>query len=219
MYLKHEPGTFSYSGEAYHYLARAAARLTGTDPSTLGDLMNERVAAPLGIEDFFWTWDDALAERKATGHREGEPVGRRWPRSFPDDDSTEVGVAGRLHTEAHAYAQFLLGLMGGEVIGEAALDAMLAPQSRVPPDSYDYRENGLVVWGLGVAMEPTPYGARYEHGGNNGGFQSGFGFSRERGVGYVFFTNSDRGEAFKGRLEGVPDGGGVATGSDVRAVR
>ena len=201
MYVKADPGTFTYSGEAYHCLARVVAHLTGTDMSTLNDLMTERVAVPLEIEDFFWTWDDALAERKATGHQDGEPVGRRWPRSFPDDDSTQVGVAGRLHTEARAYARFLIGLMEGGLLEDQTLDAMLAPQSRVPPDSYDYRENGVVAWGLGVAMEPTPNGAQYEHGGNNGGFQSGFGYNRERRVGYVFFANSDRGEEFNRRLE------------------
>lgn len=201
MYIKHDPGTFAYSGEAYHYLSRVVAHLTGTDMTTLGDLMNERVARPLGIEDFFWTWNEVVAQRKAVGHSGGEPTGNRWPHSVPDDDSTQVGVAGRLHTEARAYARFLIGLMDGELIGEPALDAMLSPQSRVPANSYHYEHSGIVAWGLGVAVEPTSYGTRYKHGGSNYGFQSGFALIRERRVGYVFFTNSDRGAAFNERLE------------------
>ena len=200
MYVKADPGTFTYSGEAYHYLARVVAHLTGTDLSTLDDLMDREVAAPLGIDDFFWTWDDDLAERKVAGHEEGRSVGRRWPRSFPDDDSTRVGVAGRLHTEALGYARFLVALMDGEGLSPASRDAMLSPQSRVPEGSYDYEHNGLRSWGLGVGMGPTPYGTCYEHGGNNGGFQSGFAFFRDRRVGYVLMTNGDRGAELNDRV-------------------
>ena len=201
MYVKAEPGTFTYSGEAYHYLARVVADLTGDDMTTLDERMAERVEAPLGIDDFYWTWHPSLAARKATGHRDGTPVRRGWPRSFPDDDSTRVGVAGRLHTEARAYARFLVGLFEGELLTEPTLGAMLSPQVPVPPDSYDYEHNGLVAWGLGIALDPTPHGTRYEHGGSNTDFQSGFGYVREARVGYVFFTNSDRGEALNERLE------------------
>ena len=201
MYVKAEPGTFTYSGEAYHYLARVVAHLTGDDMSTLDERMAERIEAPLGIDDFYWTWDPSLATRKATGHRDGVAVETNWPRSFPDDDSTRVGVAGRLHTEARAYARFLAGLFEGELLEERTLDAMLSPQVPVPPDSYDYEHNGLVAWALGIAIDPTPWGARYEHGGNNNYFQSGFGYVREAGVGYVFFTNSDLGEELNARFE------------------
>lgn len=215
MYVKHNPGEFSYSGEAYHYLARVVAHLTDTSMSTLDDLMNERVAAPLGIRDFFWTWEDTLSERKVLGHREGQPAGRAWPRSFPDDDSTRIGVAGRLHTEARAYAQFLVGLMEGDGLTELSRDVMLSAQSRVPSDSDDYLENGIVAWGLGIAIEPTPFGTRYQHGGNNGAFQSGFAFHREQRVGYVFLTNSDRGEQLNRRLEAfLAEGEWSAPGSE-----
>ena len=77
---------------------------------------------------------------------------------------------------------------------------MLSPQSQLSQDSYDYQHNGLRSWGLGIGMGPTPYGTRYEHGGNNGDFQSGFMVFKERRVGYVVVTNSDRGAELNDRL-------------------
>jgi len=201
MYIKQQPGEFTYSGEAYHYLARVIAHLTGNDMKTLDELMTKEVSDPMGIKSFYWTWDESLESRKVSGHKLGASIGRDWPRSFPDDNRNEIGVAGRLHTEAHGYAQFLIALMNGGRLSESSLDEMLSPQSRVPHDSFDYLNKGIIAWGLGIAIEPTPYGTRYKHGGNNGGFQSGFMFFRNKKLGYVFMANSDRGKEFNSALQ------------------
>lgn len=41
----------------------------------------------------------------------------------------------------------------------------------------------------------------YEHGSNNGGFQSGMKLFRGKELGFVFMTNSDKGEEFNRVLE------------------
>ena len=78
---------------------------------------------------------------------------------------------------------------------------MLMPQVQLPKDSSLRTLSGVTAWGLGIAIENTPLGIRYEHGGNNGEFQSGMMFFLDSKLGYVFFTNSDRGEAFSKNIE------------------
>jgi len=59
---------------------------------------------------------------------------------------------------------------------------------------------GDKAWGLGIAIIPTIYGTIYEHGGNNGDFQSGFKYMKARKTRYVFFTNCDKGSVFNKNL-------------------
>jgi hypothetical protein len=66
--------------------------------------------------------------------------------------------------------------------------------------------DGDTAWGLGIAIKPVPGGTLYEHGGNNGNFQSGFKINRALKNGYVFFTNCDKGDIFNKRLAGFFDG-------------
>lgn len=215
MYMKHAPGAFGYSGEGYHYLARVVAHLAGRDLTTLDGLFRREVVEPLGLRHAYFVWDDYLEDHKVVGHRDGEPVGRDWPRSFPDDTPQEFGAAGRLHTEALSYARFLIALMDGEGLAPELLEELFAEQSQVPVDSDMHRHTGTTAWSLGLGMEPTPYGIRYEHGGNNGGYQAGFMFFREPRRGYVFFTNSDRGDAFNRDLEALMTEGRMPAGMGV----
>jgi hypothetical protein len=66
--------------------------------------------------------------------------------------------------------------------------------------------DGDTAWGLGIAIKPVPGGTLYEHGGNNGNFQSGFKINRALKNGYVFFTNCDKGDIFNKRLAGFFEG-------------
>ena len=193
MYMKATPGEFTYSGEAFHYLARVVMKLTNSDEKTLEKVLTELV--PINDNnDIFWIWDDALAQRKAFGHKKGVPTDREWPMSFPDDKSDRIGVAGRLHTNAETYAHFLSALYSKQYINSWSLMEMFTVQSAVPPDSYDYRNNHLIGWGLGIALGASEFGSRHVHGGNNGDFQSGFTVYRFGELGFVFVTNGDDGE-------------------------
>nr|MBX2822456.1 DUF1080 domain-containing protein [Rhodothermaceae bacterium] len=57
------------------------------------------------------------------------------------------------------------------------------------------------AWALGLAVDRTDYGTVHSHGGNNGDFESYMEFQVESGYGYVFLTNSDRGEQLNTRLK------------------
>lgn len=211
MYMKADPGTYTYSGEGYAYLSKVIAHLTGTDMTTLDGVFRQEVAQPLGMPHSSFIRTDHVGEHKVTGHFGSEPSDEEWPRSYPDDTPLTFGAAGRLHTTAPEYARFLLALMEGEGLSAAARRDMFSKHTDVPLDSENHRITGETGWGLGIAIEPTPYGTRYEHGGNNGEFQSGYMIFPERDMGYVFMTNSDRGEPFNAAIEQFLTTGRVPT--------
>lgn len=192
MYFKKDPGTFTYSGEGYHYLAKVVAHLNHLPLNSLDTLFRQEVAFPLGMQYAWFSYSDFVGQHKVTGHKDGKVEGRRWPMAFPDEDSSSFGAAGKLHTEAASYAHFLIGLMNDQTHEE-----MFKAQTAVPAKE----QEGVVAWGLGLAIRPTKYGIAYQHGGNNGNFQSGCLFYREKKSGYVFFTNCNKGAAFNEKLQ------------------
>ncbi|MBZ6377532.1 MULTISPECIES: serine hydrolase domain-containing protein [Pacificimonas] len=201
MYMKADPGTYTYSGEGYAYLSEVVAKLTDTDMTTLDGVFQREVAEPLGMTQSSFIRTDYVAEHKVTGHFGREPSDEVWPRSYPDDTPLTFGAAGRLHTNAPEFARFLIALMEGEGLSPEAHRDMFAKHTQVPLDSENHRITGETGWGLGIAIEPTPYGTRYEHGGNNGEFQSGYIIFPQRRMGFVFMTNSDRGQEFNAAIE------------------
>ncbi|WP_290750828.1 serine hydrolase [Henriciella sp.] len=201
MYMKNDPGVFGYSGEGYNYLAKVIAHETGHDLTTLDQLFQDVVADPLGMTHSAFVQTDYIARHKVMGHVDGKTTDFGWPRSFPDDTPQTFGAAGRLHTDAVDYARFIIALINEEGLSPALFDEMFAAQSQVPLDSEMHDVTGDTAWGLGLAIEPTPFGLRYEHGGNNNNFQAGMMVFRERGLGYVFMTNGNKGQAFDDALQ------------------
>ena len=201
MYMKNDPGTFGYAGEGYNYLAMVIAHLTGRDMTSLDLLFQDKVAKPLGMKHSAFVKTEFIGQHKVSGHKKGQTSHDGWPRSFPEDTPMTFGAAGRLHTNAPEYARFMIALIEGKGLKPALLDEMFKEQSKIPAASQTTQLTGETAWGLGLAIELTAYGTRYEHGGNNGDFQSGMMFFRDKKLGYVFFTNSDRGEQFNSALE------------------
>lgn len=201
MYMKHDPGTFGYSGEGYNYLALVIAHLTNNDMTSIDSHFQGEVAERLGMEHSSFIRTDFVGAHKVSGHKDGKVSNDGWPRSFPDDTPLTFGAAGRLHSNATDYAKFMLALMGDSDLDPLLIEEMLKEQVEIPEDNPTRQLTGQTAWGLGIAIEPTAYGIRYEHGGNNGDFQSGMMFFREKKLGYVFMTNSDRGKALNVALE------------------
>jgi CubicO group peptidase (beta-lactamase class C family) len=215
MYQGSDPGTFTYSGEGYNYLAKVVAHLTGHDLTTLDTLYQEGIAEPLGLDCSSFVRTPCVAERQVMGHQDGAVKDFGWPRSFPDDTPQTFGAAGRLYTNADDYAKMIMALIDGWKLSDEARTEMLQPHTDLSLDSEMHRVTGATAWGLGLALEPTPFGTRYEHGSNNN-FQSGMMFFEDRGIGYVFMTNSDTGVAFDERLQRFVTRGSGADGQAVR---
>src|SRR5262249_40006351 len=120
--IKFTPGTqVSYSGEGFVYLGKVVERLTG---KKLVDLCREEAFAPLGIENASLVWNEDAARRTATGHGGTLPMVKRKPG--------EPNVAASLHIDAGNYAKFLIAVLQGKGLSEAASRDMLRPQVKVP---------------------------------------------------------------------------------------
>jgi CubicO group peptidase (beta-lactamase class C family) len=174
--IKFTPGTqVSYSGEGFVYLGKVVEHLTG---KRLVDLCREEVFVPLGIENASLVWNEAMARLGATGHGGHTPLGKGRP-SAPN-------VAASLHIDARNYARFLISVLQGKGLSERTAKEMLRRQVQIPGDT-----GGAGWWGLGIAIEETPFGENYGHGGRNPGFTSRSVLYKDRGIGYVFLVNND----------------------------
>jgi len=184
------PGTqYSYSGEAYEYLANVVAHITHTGLKSLGNLFTKEIGAPMGLEHFYFTWNDYLATHKARGYYGKNGMGIWQPDIFR--------AASSLHTESINYAKFLIGIMDETILKKQSIDEMLKEQIVIPNDS----KNSHDAFGLGFYIEQTKYGTRYSHNGSNGDFTSGFIMYPDQKSGYVFFTNCDKGGDFNKKLK------------------
>jgi CubicO group peptidase (beta-lactamase class C family) len=201
LYLKFTPGTqYYYSGEGFLYLAKVIAHLTNRTLQNLEPLFKQEVAIPLKMEHAYFTGNEYITKHKVSGYVNGKVHfynGTKWPISFPEWDSSWFNPAASLHTDAISYAHFLIGWMKGKGLSIKSLHEMLEPQFILPKVT----EEGDYAWGLGVEINNTPYGSMYEHGGNNGNFQSQFVWYKSQKDGYVFLTNCDKGKAFNKRLK------------------
>lgn len=187
LYLKFTPGTkFSYSGEAYLYLAKVIAHLNNRTLQNLEPLFQQEVAFPLKMRHASFTGNTYISQHKVTGHENGKVT-------LYQVDSSYFNPASSLHADALSYAQFLIGLMNSKGLTKKSYDELLKPQVILEKDNSNY---GIYAWGLGIAIAKTRLGIMYEHGGNNGNFQSMFMFSKSQKSGYVFLTNCDKGNAF-----------------------
>jgi CubicO group peptidase (beta-lactamase class C family) len=202
LWLKFTPGTqFGYSGEGYYYLAQVIAYLNHLNIKTLDSLYRQEVTKPLRLEHFYFTGNNYITQHKVSGHVGGKSVGRPQPHVFPGEDSTWFGAAYSLHTEAVNYARFLIALMDHKGISKASLNEMLKEQALLPTNNDITNGEGEKAWGLGIGIMPTPFGTAYEHGGNNGDFQSAYLYLKSEKAGYVFMTNCDKGAEFNKKLK------------------
>ncbi|WP_265564004.1 serine hydrolase domain-containing protein [Sphingomicrobium arenosum] len=201
LYLRQEPGTFGYSGEGFRYLAETIAATTGHDLFNLDALFQYQVAQPLGLQPMSFVATPEVSRHKVAGHKDGARNIKAWPQTFPDDQPQTFGAAGRLHANAPLYARFLIALMEGEGLSEDAHEAMFTSAVTIAEDDPGRLAGGEVGWTMGLSIKDGPGGRHFAHGGNNGDFQSGFAIWPATRSGYVFVTNSDKGEAFEAALQ------------------
>ena len=200
--LKYTPGNgFSYSGEAYQYLAAVIGQLNEVGwKEKLNEIFLEEVAKPLGLSQTSFAWNVAFAEHKAFGHKGGKPT-----------DNTTGGWNGKtfgagysLHSNAKDYAKFLVAMLQEQGLSENSFQLMKAEQNPIP-EGHELRGIGQTGWGLGFARRPTENGMRYLHTGNNHDFQSFCSFNPDNGFGIVFFVNGDKAEDFLNELGPILD--------------
>jgi CubicO group peptidase (beta-lactamase class C family) len=140
-------------------LARVAGR-------PLGDVLAERLLAPLGMDDTGFVADPT---RLVPAFLRGDDGGlvpfdgvadSRWlsPPAFPDARGGLVGTA----EDLLRFAGMLLD-RGAGILAPSAVAAMttdhLTPEQRAAPSAAPFLDGG--GWGLGVGVVASPVGARY----------------------------------------------------------
>lgn len=175
-----DPGTqFGYSGEGFVFLQKVVEKITG---QPLGEFLGKQVLEPLGMTSSYLKWSDDLVSRTANGH---DFVGATKPKWKP----AEANAASTLHTTAGDYARFLAEMMNPTLVEARLVEEMLTPQSNAAD---------AVFWGLGWGLEDSRLDdgsteRMFWHWGSNGYFKCFTLSSPQRGLGLVFFTNSENG--------------------------
>ena len=193
--LSFVPGNgFSYSGEAYQYLAAIIGQLNGVGwQEDLNDLFLKEVTLPLGMEHTSFVWNDYFKTHKAFGHDN---------ENTPTDNGTggwngkTFGAAYSAHSQAADYAKFLIAMLREEGLKKSTFTEMLKEHNTFNKDSKIRKETGQSGWSLGFAIKPTSEGKMYLHTGNNRDFQAYCAIIPEKEYGLVLFTNSGKMLAF-----------------------
>ena len=173
------PGSeFSYSGEGFGYLQRVVMHRTG---ERLQPLMERLVFEPVGMPNSSYIWEDRFDARVAMPHDgDGNVTNKRKPQ-------TETGhAAATLHTTAPDFARFMTAVMNGTGLSDTMAAAMLTPQIEV--------DSG-VTWGLGIGLQNDEVGRAFWHWGDNTNYKAYTLAYPDRGVGVVWFANSDHGQS------------------------
>ncbi len=147
--LRSEPGTeHAYSSMGYIVLAYVAELVTG---KSYGQLIEERIARPLGIEDLGFAYSDETVERLAHGYE-------YRIRKLPDDslvlryepepyrDQSNKYSTGGVHASVRALFKWARAVVGDELLEPALRDRMLTPQ--MEGYGYGWRIDPGSRWGL-----------------------------------------------------------------------
>lgn len=199
--IKFTPGTqFQYSGEGFEYLANVVAHLKNIQKNDLQDLFEKEVAAPLGMQYAYYTWNDYLEKHRAAGHVEGKVFSTEWGASAKNPN---FYAAYSLQTEAISYANFLIAMIKEEGLKKTTFDEMLKVQVVFPTNllTKEAPKTDSTSWCLGIQKRHSEFGDEYLHGGDNYNFTCAFMFNQEQKFGYVFFTNCNKGSEFNKKLE------------------
>ncbi len=197
--LKFKPGTdFSYSGEAYQYLAAIIGQLNGVGwQEDLNRVFQETVTQPLGMENTSFVWSDYFEKHKAYGHKDGTPT----DNSTGGWDGKTFFAFSSLHSEAREYSRFVQAILKGEGLKDDTYNDMFKSHTIFNEDTELRKETGQTGWGLGFAQKPSPYGMMHLHTGNNHDFQAYVMIVPERQYGLVLFSNSGKMLDFINELE------------------
>ncbi len=101
----------------------------------------------------------------------------------------------------------MIALLKEKGLEKDLFNEMLTEQVRLPEDDGLREDFGFEAWSLGFILASTPYGVKYAHGGMNENFQSYFMLVKDKGFGFVFFTNTDNGLEILEPLEELLLGG------------
>lgn len=189
--LNFSPGTqWEYSNSNYTLLGMILEKVTGR---RYGDLLRERILAPLGMKDSGLDDDDLILPERAEGYQPGAkgivPV-----RSL----SMSVGWAtGSMYSTTGDLLRWEQGLFGGKVLSASSLKQMTTP--------------GKGNYGGGVFVSRKGDTEVVEHGGSIDGFNSYMSYVPARNIAVIVLSNvsGDAPDKMAGKLLDVTLGKAV----------
>jgi CubicO group peptidase (beta-lactamase class C family) len=167
--LDFEPGTkFSYSNSNYEVLGGIVEKVSG---KKYGDLLRERIFAPLGMNDSGLDSDDLILPKRAEGYTP-EPKGMMVARS----ESMSVPFsAGSIYSTTGDLLKWEHGLFDGKLLSADSLKALITP--------------GKGDYGLGVMIHNEDGVKVVEHGGGIEGFNSNLIYVPDKRICVVVLAN------------------------------
>ncbi|NHN27790.1 beta-lactamase family protein [Flavobacterium jejuense] len=195
--LAFKPGTdFSYSGEAYQYLAAIIGKQNGIGfKEDLNKLFQKEVTQPLQMEHTTFVWSNYLDNHKVFGHDEaGNPTQNKPERGGWNGKT--FNAFSSVHSEAFEYAKFIIAMLKREGLKDESFEEMLNEQTHFKDNNPIKLETNQTGWGLGFAQKHTKNGIMHLHTGNNHDFQAYTMFVPEQEYGIVIFTNCGNMAAF-----------------------
>lgn len=202
------PGSdFSYSGEGFVYLGKTIEHLM---KMSLEEIFQKEVFRPLGMINSTMVWSPKMSIRKTTGHYNGNVTSKDYYKPL------EANPAASLHTTVTDFARFMMYILDGKGLSQDSYKEMLSIQVTPKRGNSHQNEMGTINWGLGWVIERIPHGLVYQHGGNNGDFESYFEISPDKKWGYVYFSNTDQGDELNKILNPFLRSGKVDYGESVK---
>jgi CubicO group peptidase (beta-lactamase class C family) len=173
--LEGEPGAnFYYAEDGYLLLQRTIEYLTD---STLQQLAQVRIFAPLGMDNSSFLWRPDFEGRTAMGYNYAGEVDRLIKRPV------RALANGTLLTSGPDFTRFLSSLLS-----DTALLTQFQLQSVAVANSFP-----ALRWGTGIGIETTDQGRLLWQWGSNWVYRAYFAIDPATGDGLVVFTNGIRG--------------------------
>jgi CubicO group peptidase (beta-lactamase class C family) len=174
-----EPGkSFVYSGEGFQYLAKV---VEGILHEPYESYINKMVLAPLQVKNTYLKYDKDSPADYATGHNDFGDEIEKWKNQ-------KTVPASGVHTTAKDFAALLVLIFNKKELTAASLQKLLEPVVRLMPDNPNFN------MGMGFFMIYGNHDTIVSFSGNNEGFKAELLYSVAHKNGFVFLTNSDRGQ-------------------------
>ncbi len=188
------PGSFEYSNTSYFILSEIAGAVGSVDGQTPGGLhrfLESDVFVRAGLTDTGFAGDTDLEGRLPLAAYKRKPV-------FSSPDWLR-GSADMMSTATDLY-RWNAALLGGKVIGESSLTAMLEERGRVSPTTF---------YGMGWFISPGETWTHYSHTGSVAGYTSCNAIARsndrQRWISVTLLSNSDGVEGLEQLAEDILD--------------
>lgn len=188
--LVSKPGTrFHYSNEAFNFLGFIVEEKMDRD---LDELCREYLFTPLGMKHSGMLWHPEFDQNFAMAHdRNQQTIGAQ--------KRTSTRAAGSLTTTAADYALFVQAILQRKGLPDSLFEEMLRTQISIDskrmagPLRYQYADQPSTTnsWGLGWALQQSPYGAGIRHTGHYEGWQSLCVAYPDKGIALIIMCNSD----------------------------